>query len=291
MEKTQSFDKQYDNLEEQTIPVQPRNLKGTATRTNFFIFVFLIVFLFKKTQHNTQSKNTINDTASDEFKWSPCDENNNFQCGFLQVPKDYLNISVGHSTLAMIKVPSTCKASDRLGSMFLNFGGPSGSGLSGVLRMGSNLSALFEGRYDLISFDPRGVGKTTPLVSCFKNGLEYELFKAGSVLEKGFDISRSPDPFSTEGTSHLLEQHRELLAMQLTEFTKCSEVMGDELRYMGTTTVVRDIEEMSRVLEGAEAKINYLGFSYGTILGAFLVNMIPEKIGKVIIDGVASAPQ
>lgn len=80
----------------------------------------------------------------------------------------------------------------------------------------------------------------------------------GSILERGFDIPK--DPFSAEGRQHLLDQHRQLLAMQETEFEKCSETMGEDLRYMGTSTVVRDIEEMSRVLHGKNAKINYHGW-------------------------------
>ena len=95
------------------------------------------------------------------------------------------------------------------------------------------------------------------------------------MLERGFDLA--PEPKSAEGLAHLLDQHRQLLALQETEFKKCGETMGDELKYMGTSTVVRDIEEMSRVLDGPDARINFFGASYGTILGAFLVNMIPEK--------------
>lgn len=117
----------------------------------------------------------------------------------------------------------------------------------------------------MLGFDPRGIGATEPRVECFPSTLDYELFKAGSVLERGFDIPK--DPFSDEGRQHLLDQHRQLLSMQETEYTKCAETMGDELRYMSTTSVVRDIEEMSRVLEGPDAPINFFGGSYGTVLG------------------------
>ena len=85
---------------------------------------------------------------------------------------------------------------------------------------------------------------------CSPSNLAYQLFKAGTILERGFNIV--PDPFSVEGKFHLLEQHRELLAMQQAEYERCAKTMGDELRYMSTSTVVRDIEEMSRILEGED---------------------------------------
>lgn len=113
------------------------------------------------------------------------------------------------------------------------------------------------GRYDTIGFDPRGIRSTLPLVNCFGSALNYELFKAGTVLERGFDLA--PDPTSDEGKLHLLDQHRQLLALQEAEFNVCAETMGDELRYMGTSTVVRDIAEIVRVLDGPEARINFFG--------------------------------
>lgn len=191
----------------------------------------------------------------------------------------------------MARMPASAKHKHkRLGTIFLNPGGPGGSGVGFALGYGRGLHDLLDGRYDILGFDPRGIGSTRPRVECFNSTLDYELFKAGTVLERGFDVPA--DPYSTEGRLHLLEQHRQLLALQQAEFEKCRDSMGDEIRHMGTATVVRDIERMSHVLDGPEAKISYFGTSYGTILGAFLVNMLPaHKIGRVVIDGVASAPE
>ncbi|KAK4698292.1 hypothetical protein P7C70_g7988, partial [Phenoliferia sp. Uapishka_3] len=228
--------------------------------------------------------------------WTPCPANVDFQCGYLEVPKNYFNLSAGTAQIAMLKVPSTAPPSERLGTIFLNPGGPGGSGVEFALRFGPSFSKLLRGRYDLLGFDPRGIGASIPRVECFPSTLEHELFKAGTVLERGFDLSKvtTPfkpcNPFSATGRLHLLDQHRQLQSLQQTQFELCGERMGDDLNYMGTSTVVRDIEEMSRVLEG-DALINFFGGSYGTILGAYLVNMIPEKVGRVLIDGVASAPQ
>ncbi|KAL8283847.1 hypothetical protein RQP46_005279 [Phenoliferia psychrophenolica] len=227
--------------------------------------------------------------SSGPVDWQPCALNPAYSCGYLEVPKDYFNLTVGTAQIAMLKVPATARPSERLGTIFLNPGGPGGSGVGFALGFGTTLSKLLEGRYDLLGFDPRGIGASIPRVECFPSTLEHELFKAATVMERGFDVHK--DAFSPAGRLHLLDHHRQLMSLQETQYKKCAETMGDDLKYMGTSTVVRDIEEMSRVLEGEDALINFFGGSYGTILGAYLVNMIPDKINRVLIDGVASSPQ
>ncbi|KAM0746142.1 hypothetical protein T439DRAFT_350818 [Meredithblackwellia eburnea MCA 4105] len=221
--------------------------------------------------------------------WKPCTQNTNYSCASLDVPKDYFNASAGSAFIAMLKVPATVPPSRRLGTIFLNPGGPAGSGVDFALRFGPSFTKLLDGRYDLLGFDPRGVGATRPRVECFEDELEWEIFKVGTVLEKGIDIP--PDPTTPQAHLHLLNQHHQLLSLQQAAYAKCAESMGSELPYMGTPTVVRDIVEMSRVLEGEETPINFFGGSYGTILGAYLVNMFPSKMGRVLVDGVASSPQ
>ncbi|KAK4047005.1 hypothetical protein OIV83_005691 [Microbotryomycetes sp. JL201] len=221
--------------------------------------------------------------------WHACHDHPGFQCGSLAVPKDYFNSSAGVARIAMIKYPAT-DAHSKLGSLYLNPGGPGGSGVTLAAGFGPALSRVVNGSYDIIGFDPRGIGQTRPRVECFPSARAYAQFKAGTVLERGFEVPTNPS--SDEGRKVLLRQHQALMALQETEFRKCRDSMGDELRYMGTPTVVRDIDYMNTVLEGKHARINYLGFSYGTILGAYLVNMLPaEKLGRIIIDGVASARQ
>jgi pimeloyl-ACP methyl ester carboxylesterase len=167
------------------------------------------------------------------------------------VPKDYYNASAGVATIAVSKKPATVPSHQRLGSIFMNPGGPGGSGFEFTFRIAPYLSDTLEGRYDLIGFDPRGIGRTVPKVLCFPSKLAYQLFKAGTVLERGFNVP--PDPLSEEGQFHILEQHRELLALQQAQHERCADTMGDELKYMSTSTVVRDIVEMNRVFEGEDA--------------------------------------
>lgn len=260
--------------------------RQSTTRFPFKILGLLILILTIRISTLCYNK----EVTALEVAWEKCPQNPLYRCAKLTVPTNYFNASEGTTRIAMLKVPATAPASEQLGTIFLNPGGPGGSGVAFGLRFGERLSVLLKGRYNLLGFDPRGIGATEPRVECFPSTLDYELFKSGTILERGFDIPG--DPFEEEGRLHLLDQHRQLLAMQQAEFQKCEEAMGDQLRFMSTSTVVRDIEEMSRVLEGPDTPINFFGGSYGTILGAYLVNMLPpEKVGRVLIDGVASAPQ
>lgn len=91
-------------------------------------------------------------------------------------------------------------------------------------------------------FDPRGIARTTPRVDCFESAEDYALFKKSTVLSQSFNI-----PPNVTWQS-LLEQNKELRALKEVEFTLCAQKMGTELDYMGTSTVIRDIERMSAVL-------------------------------------------
>ncbi|SCZ99208.1 BZ3500_MvSof-1268-A1-R1_Chr3-1g05878 [Microbotryum saponariae] len=227
--------------------------------------------------------------SSSSIDWQPCAQNASWSCAHITVPKNYLDLSAGKAHIAVLKVPSTAAREDRLGSIFVNPGGPGNSGVNFIASFGEYISQLVKGRYDVIGFDPRGVGRTEPLVECFSSTFDHELFKAHTVLEHGFDVH--PDPKSPAGRRHLIEQHQERMELMKAEYERCGEMMGDELRYMSTPTVARDIVEMTEQLEGKGALVHYYGFSYGTILGQFLLNMFPDRVGRVIIDGVVDAKQ
>ncbi|KAE8248999.1 hypothetical protein A4X06_0g3430 [Tilletia controversa] len=224
--------------------------------------------------------------------WKPCPghEHEGFQCSYVRVPKDYFDKSKGYAYVAVSKYPATARGKDFRGAIYLNPGGPGGSGVKFSYRFAQTLSILLKGRYHVIGFDPRGIGATRPLVDCFGSTRAFQLFKAGTALERAFDVA--PDTFSDEGRQTLLRQWTEAQALKHAEMEVCNKTMGDELRYMGTATVVRDISYIN--FEGGLGEghpINFVGYSYGTILGAYLVNMLPaSSLGHVVIDGVASAP-
>ncbi|KAJ7171065.1 hypothetical protein C8R46DRAFT_1087578 [Mycena filopes] len=217
--------------------------------------------------------------------WKPCLEDPSFLCGYLQVPTDYENPSAGTSTLALSKYPATCPESERLGIIITNFGGPGVSGRDASFASGARIQNFTGNRHDIISFDQRGVGRSTPKVNCFGSALKYQMFQTNTVFETTFSVPR--EPFSDAGRAVLVEQQKEALALEETQGAVCAETIGAEaLGFMSTTTTIYDMEEISRVLDGEDAPINFWGGSYGSIVGAYLANMLPHKAGKILIDGV-----
>ncbi|CAK5276542.1 unnamed protein product [Mycena citricolor] len=269
--------------------------------------------------------------------WTRCKENAAFFCGYLEcvfdratvkidklfsrVPTDYENREAGSHILAVTKYPTSCPPSERLGIVMTNYGGPGVSGRASSFQLGPRLQELTGNRYDIISFDQRGHGHSLPKLNCFGSALGYETFKANTVLETTFLIPE--DPFSPEGRAILIEQQRAALALERTQGLMCENAIGGEaLGFMSTTTTVYDMEEISRILEGENALINFASVSHfepavtdsesnsgevevsilkvaslpdsssltvWSIVGAYLANMLPHKTGKVLIDGVVPA--
>ncbi|KIJ55466.1 hypothetical protein M422DRAFT_24041 [Sphaerobolus stellatus SS14] len=217
-------------------------------------------------------------------KWWPCegpDALEGSECGYIIAPLDYLNPDVGVAKIAVSRYQATKKP--RKGMVLFNFGGPGGPGVPQV-RSAPSFQAAFIGEdYDWVGFDPRGIGLTEPQTKCFSPG-GYGLFKHHTVLGRGYEVGKNlSDPRTRE---RLIEQQREADALYETQFTICNETLGETLKYMGTSTVSRDIDFITTVLEGEYALINFVGFSYGTVVGAYVVNMFPDRIGRVVIDGV-----
>ncbi|KAG7447799.1 alpha/beta-hydrolase [Guyanagaster necrorhizus] len=219
--------------------------------------------------------------------WGPCPGGvyTGIDCGSIVVPKDYFNPSAGTSTIAIARQNAT---KHKKGSVFLNPGGPGGSGVNLLLRAREHITELLGDQWDLIGFDPRGIGQSTPATKCFSSALEAQLFVANTVIEQGITVSSISNLSSPLLRDQLIEQHKQFLALKKSQAESCGTHMGDELRYMGTATVVRDMNFMSQVFDGEGAKINYWGGSYGSILGAYLVNMLPHRIGYAVIDGIVN---
>ncbi|KAJ6570019.1 hypothetical protein B0H10DRAFT_2108868 [Mycena sp. CBHHK59/15] len=194
--------------------------------------------------------------------WQPCHENPSFLCGYLEVSTDYSNPSAGTSKLALTN--------------YLLRSNPGRDASFGIAPRVQNLTG---NRHDIVSFDQRGLGHSLPKVNCFGSALAYEQFKTNTVFETTFSVPK--DPFSAEGRAVLIEQQKEALALEQTQGQ--SEALG----YMSTTTTIYDMEEISRVMEGEDALINFVRFIPSrSIVGAYLGNMLPHKSGKILIDGI-----
>ncbi len=173
---------------------------------------------------------------------------------------------MGVTKLSVSKIPATVSKKDRLGSVMANYGGPGVPGRSASFTLGRNLFGAIGGRYDLISWDGRGLGRTVPNVQCHSSAAVAAVYKANTVLESTFEVPT--DPFSKEGRGSLIEQQKEALGLIQGQAEICGESLGaDVLKYMGTTTLIKDMERLSEALEGKDAPINFIGGSYGTIVG------------------------
>ncbi|KAJ7685794.1 TAP-like protein-domain-containing protein [Mycena polygramma] len=215
------------------------------------------------------------------IQWTACPDNSTFYCSFFTVPLDYDAPCAEDKTVIAIRMfPAT--NSERIGSLFTNPGGPGGSGHAGLLKTGPLLSNIFDGKFDIVSWDPRGINMTTPRVSCHPTNLHRELY---SLSHDSGDLDFNDADIATLNKSLLTTSSRAQLLTQL-----CRDAVGDKiLRSVTTVNVARDMEQMRKAV--GDGGLHYWGFSYGTTLGATYVAMFPEHAERVILDGVVFAPE
>jgi pimeloyl-ACP methyl ester carboxylesterase len=199
--------------------------------------------------------------AAPELLWTACGDAG-AQCATAAVPKDYDDASAGTLNLAVARSPAT-DPSKRIGSLFLNFGGPGGSAADIVEALGAALFPVLNARFDIVGVDPRGTGGSVP-VDCKANQ------ETQGVYSQPF-----PTPFMLD-VSALVAKDRSYIA-------RCIELNGDILRYLSTANVARDLNTLREAV--GDEKMTYLGFSYGTFLGATLQSLFPGKTRAVVLDG------
>ncbi|WP_406340530.1 alpha/beta hydrolase [Streptomyces sp. NBC_00648] len=200
--------------------------------------------------------------AQQKPQWQRCgaDSPAAFQCTTLKVPLDYSDPDGKKIDVAISRLKAS-SAKERRGVLLLNPGGPGGPGRSLPVDPNVNISEEVRRRYDLIGFDPRGVGQSSP-VSCGLSGDEQ-------ALER---------PYRAESFAKDVEWAR-------TVADKCQAKAGDTLRHLTTRNTARDMDVIRAVL--GEKKISYLGFSYGTYLGAVYTQMFPRHTDRFVLDSAA----
>ncbi|KAG8750525.1 hypothetical protein FRC12_012841 [Ceratobasidium sp. 428] len=256
-------------------PARVSTDKGVVTRGSYKIIIgwgFLCILACWSTRRYLHCKAAIN-MYTGRIKWSVCGDG--FECGRLLVPLDYKNEKLGHANLSVGRLLAKNRTA-RLGSLFVNPGGPGNSGLEFLYRAGSGLAELLDGRYDIVSWDPRGVNGTFPTVDCYASQTEQDIAFAHTSIDTGFEARNLSDPIDR---AVYAQQVRKTDAENAVTAELCLNRSGEALRYVGTDSVVRDLELLSRVIEGPEKPVNFWGFRY-------FVNMFPRRVGKVILDGV-----
>ena len=207
--------------------------------------------------------------------WQDCSDGTSpFQCGTVTVPLDYEHPDGRTITLALKKLPASDGDAEH-GSLFLNPGGPGGSGVEAVAdapRAPEELRAA----YDIIGFDPRGVGQSTPITCWTDDEIKQSLTDPGNG-----DISPT-NPLRGITSKNVPAQEK--IDRGTANAARCAQhsEVPELLDHVGTRNVARDMDVL-RATNG-NATLNYLGISYGTHIGAVYADLFPGRVGRVVLD-------
>ena len=204
--------------------------------------------------------------APSRVAWSDCHaELGPFQCGTVQVPLDYDQPNGATISIALVRLPAT-DPQHRIGSLFLNPGGPGGSGVSFALSFGPSLyTDEVRARFDLVGFDPRGIARSSAL-HCF-------------------GTARQQDPYFTPlAFPSTPEEEQTWIAADRYLDAACQQRGGRIAEHMSTANVARDLDLLRQAV--GDRQLTYAGFSYGSYLGITYANLFPANVRALVIDGV-----
>ncbi|MBD0694519.1 alpha/beta hydrolase [Streptomyces sp. CBMA123] len=190
------------------------------------------------------------------------------QCGKLHVPLDYADPAADAIDLALIRY----RAGDqdkRIGSLMVNPGGPGASGVEMVEYGAKDFAGTLHSRFDVIGFDPRGTGSSAPVV-CYDD----KQLDAVNQLDAPDDPAERKAAQVKQSTDHA---------------AACQAKSGRLLPFVGTRNTARDLDVLRAVV--GDRKLNYLGISYGTYLGALYAEEFPQNTGRLILDGAVDPAQ
>jgi pimeloyl-ACP methyl ester carboxylesterase len=194
--------------------------------------------------------------------WTPCGTAAGVQCSVANLPMDYDDLAGDQVHIAVAKVPATDQA-HRIGSLFINFGGPGGPSVDFLQAGGASFLATLNQRFDIVAFDPRGVGQSTPSVDCHVN---QETTGLGS------------QPFPTPLTIDV-----EAYVAKAQAYVNACLANGAILAHLSTANVARDLDVLRAAV--GDQRLSYLGFSYGTFLGATYAALFPDRYRALVLDG------
>ncbi|MFB8280781.1 alpha/beta hydrolase [Nocardia colli] len=189
----------------------------------------------------------------------------NAQCARITVPVDYANPDGPTAQIAVSRIKATGK---RIGSLLMNPGGPGESGLT-MSSLG-NKTPLAQ-RFDRVGFDPRGVGSSTPAIVC------------ETAQEQDAERAEPQKDNTPEGIAAAENENKQYA-------DHCAERTGkDFLARVGTREVVQDMDVMRAAL--GDAKLSYLGYSYGTKIGSAYAEKFPDHVRALVLDGAIDSSQ
>jgi len=201
-------------------------------------------------------------------QWTPCGD---LQCASTTVPLDYTDPAGATLQVAVARHPAE-DPSGRIGSLVINPGGPGGSGIDDLPNELSALTPELLDRFDIVSFDPRGVERSSP-VSCTGTTPPSGSPAAGSGAS-----APMIDPVPTTPTAQLALLHNDQSFAAL-----CQQSSGTILPFVGTVDAARDLDRIRAAL--GDATLTFVGHSYGTLLGATYATLFPTHVRAMVLDG------
>jgi pimeloyl-ACP methyl ester carboxylesterase len=194
------------------------------------------------------------------IEWGPCDTPGPFECGTLEVPLDHADPDGTQITIALSRLPATGAAEERIGSLVVNPGGPGGSGVEAIVTLAATIPAEVTEVFDLVGFDPRGVGESSAVTCDLVRDDGVELVPAGDRATWEAQLGRVLDQLET-----------------------CTAEPAELLSAVGTNNAARDLD-LIRAAVGDE-QLTFLGFSYGSRLGATYAELFPDRVRALVLDG------
>ena len=202
---------------------------------------------------------SLTEYQAQTLKWRDC--YGNYQCSNLLVPIDYQDLSVGAFSLALLRYQALDQVR-RIGSLLVNPGGPGASGIDYAYNAENIVSQVILERFDIVGFDPRGVGESAP-IKCLSD----------AETDASFAADSKPDNES---------EFAELISDAKDYFAKCA-ANTKHLADYSTLNSARDLEILRLVL--GDPQLNFLGKSYGTYLGTLYAELFPDTVGRFVLDG------
>ena len=194
------------------------------------------------------------------IRWKDCGEN--LKCAKVTVPLDYRNPAGQTIKIAVKKRLAAGKA---IGSLLVNPGGPGGSGQEMAAGAKEYFSDSILHSFDVLGFDPRGVGQSSP-VDCLSD------LDLGKILEASY-------PQDEAGEAQKTADVKKIVA-------GCKEKSGALLGFVGTENAARDMDVIRHT--AGDPRLYYVGYSYGTSLGGTYARLFPENVGRMVLDGAVS---
>jgi pimeloyl-ACP methyl ester carboxylesterase len=237
-------------------------------RTHRPITTILILALFVVLASGvTPTAGIAAQSAPPSIDWTKCHRNLGFkfECARVSVPLDYSHPNGAQISLAMVRLPAKDQA-HKIGSLFINPGGPGGSGVDFALGAAPYLyGGAIQDRFDIVGWDPRGIIRSTPL-RCFDSQSQW-----GPAFT----------PFAFPLTH---KQERRWRKADLYLVRACRDRAGPILDHMATADDARDLDRLRAAV--GDDQLTYFGVSYGSFLGVTYANMFPDRVRAVIVDGV-----